>query len=180
MKIMLCMVFALAVTAGIVAVSGEEYSHRYSTFEISFSTLPGDIANVQWGDGGANNGTTNTTCSLITMELSSGESLFVIPHSPSTWEHRDISENNLESLWNHDADGNLYSVPTITRLGNGDYLVTGHMMRASMYITRTLRSFDFNHDGMIDFYVLWNANGKADTDIMNYLAANTNINLPEV
>ena len=177
MKIMLYMIFVLAVTVGIV--TGEEYSHRYGTFEISFATLPGDTANVQWGDGGANNGTTNMTSNLITMKLSTGESLFVIPHSPSTWDRRDISENNLERLWSHDADGDLYSVPTITRLGDGDYLVTGHMMFASRYITRTFRSFDFNHDGMIDFYVLWNANGKVDTDMMNYMAANTNVILPE-
>ena len=176
MKIMLCILFALAVTAGIVA--GDEYSHKYSTFEISFVTLPGDTANVLWGDGGANNGTLNMTSDLITVNLNTGESLFVIPHNLSTWEGRDTSENNLVRLWSHDADGNLYSVPTITRLGNGDYLVTGHMMRASTYITRTFRSFDFDHDGMIDFYVLWNEDGKADTDMMNYLAANTNVFLP--
>ncbi len=175
MKIMLLIILALAMAAG--AASGEEYSHKYAAYEISFDTMPRATANVQWGDSGANNGTDNVTIKLITIVLSSGESFFVLPHSLFTWQSRDISENNLEKLWHNDADGNLYSVPTITRLGNGDYLVTGHMVRASDYITRTMRSFDFDHDGRIDFYVHWNANGKADTDLMNYLAANTNVNL---
>ncbi len=178
MKNMLCILFVLAITAGIAASA--EYSHKYDTFKISFDTLPGDTANIQWGDSGADNTTANTTFHLITMYLSTGESLFVIPHNPSMWERRDTSENNLEKLWNHDADGTMYSVPTITRLGNGDYLVTGHMMRASEYITRTFRSFDFDKDGRIDFYVLWNGFGKVDTDRLNYLATNTNVVLLDI
>lgn len=174
---MICIAIALAMAAGIAA--GAEYSHKYATFEISFNTLPGDTANIQWGDSGIGNGTANWTMKLITMDLSSGERLFILPHNPSTWEKRDISDGNLEKLWNHDADGNLYSIPAITRLGNGDYLVTGHMMRASNYITRTMRTFDFDHDDRVDFYVLWNANGKANTDLLNYLAANTNVYLSD-
>ncbi len=178
MKIMLCIIFALAITAGIVA--GEEYSHKYSTFEISFSTPPTVTANVQWG-AGANNGTTNGTNNelgkLITVDLSTGDSLFILPHSPSTWESRDTSLDNIQKLWNHDADGNLYTNPSIYKLDNGDYVATGHMMRASKYITRSMRTFDFNHDDRIDFYVLWNENGKVDLDLMNSLATDTNVNL---
>lgn len=175
MKVMLYVIFALVMTAGIAA--SEEYSHKYSTFEISFITLPGDTASIQWGDNGAGNETANGTIKLITMELSRGESLFVIPHNPTTWQKKDISKENLVKLWNHDADGNMYSIPAITRLGSGDFLVTGHMMFASNYITRTMRTFDFDNDDRVDFYVLWNANGKADTDLMNYLAANTDVYL---
>ncbi|MFB3766518.1 MAG: hypothetical protein ACE14P_14900 [Methanotrichaceae archaeon] len=187
MKIMLGILFALAIIVGIAA--GAEYSHRYSTYEISFSTPPGVTADVQWGDeantgiNGTNNGTANETNSLvgklITVNLCTGDSLFILPHSLSTWEPRDTSRDSLQKLWNHDADGTLFTNPNIYRLDNGDYIATGHMMRAGKYITRTLRTYDFNYDDRTDFYVLWNANGKEDMDLMNSLATGTKIKVFE-
>ncbi len=178
MKIMLCVIIAFAINIGIVAC--EEYSHTYSTFQISFSTPPGVIANVQWGSGannGTNNGTINELGKLIAVDLNTGDKLFILPHSPSTCEQRDTSRDNLQKLWSHDADGNLYTEPSIYRLNNSDYVVIGHMMRAGEYITRSMRTFDFNHDDRIDFYALWNADGKVELDLMNSLASNTNVNL---
>jgi predicted Mrr-cat superfamily restriction endonuclease len=81
----------------------------------------------------------------------------------------------LEKLWATYADGDRYYTPTISKLDNGDFLVTGRMMAKDSMITRVMRTFDFNQDEKLDYIVVWNGNGKFDYDLLNYLASTTSV-----
>jgi hypothetical protein len=58
-----------------------------------------------------------------------------------------------KKLWATYADGNRYYAPTISRLDNGDFLITGRMMSRDSMFTRAMRTFDF--DGMKSSITLW-------------------------
>jgi hypothetical protein len=81
----------------------------------------------------------------------------------------------LEKLWATYADGDRYYTPTISKLDNGDFLVTGLMMAKDSMITRVMRTFDFDQDEKLDYIVVWNGNGKFDYDLLNYLASSTDV-----
>jgi hypothetical protein len=165
MKIMLCMI--LMVSSSIAIVAGEDYSHKYDTFEIGFSTPHQTVADVQWG--------TEKVGMKILVNLSTGERPFVFRHTLTTWDSKVPTNANLEKLWATYADGDRYYTPTISKLDNGDFLVTGRMMAKDSMITRVMRTFDFNQDEKLDYIVVWNGNGKFDYDLLNYLASSTNI-----
>jgi hypothetical protein len=165
MKLMLCMI--LMVAGLITIVAGEDYSHKYDTFEIGFSTPNQMSADVQWG--------TEKVGMKILVNLSTGERPFVFRHTLTTWDSKVPSNANLEKLWATYADGDRHYEPTISKLGNGDYLVTGRMMAMDGMITRAMRTFDFDQDEKLDYIVVWNGNGKFDYDLLNYLASTTNV-----
>ncbi len=167
MKLAIYLILMLASTAAIA--SGDEYSHRYDTFEIGFSTPPQIIADVQWN--------TETPGMKIMVDLSTGESVFAFRHIFSTWQSRDATRSNLEKLWTSYSSGNGHTTPTVSELNNGDFLVIGRMMDLRGMITRTMRTFDFNKDGRLDFIIIWNGNGSFDYELLNYLASTTKINL---
>jgi hypothetical protein len=165
MKIMLCMI--LMVSSSIAIVAGEDYSHKYDTFEIGFSTPHQTAADVQWG--------TEKVGMKILVNLSTGERPFVFRHTLTTWDSKVPTNANLEKLWATYADGDRYYTPTISKLDNGDFLVTGRMMAKDSMITRVMRTFDFNQDEKLDYIVVWNGNGKFDYDLLNYLASTTSV-----
>jgi hypothetical protein len=165
MKQMLCMI--LMVASAITIVAGEDYSHKYDTFEIGFSTPHQTAADVQWG--------TEKAGMKILVNLSTGERPFIFRHVLTTWDSRASTNANLEKLWATYADGDRYYTPTISKLDNGDLLVTGRMMARDSMITRVMRTFDFDQDEKLDYIVVWNGNGKFDYDLLNYLATTTNV-----
>jgi hypothetical protein len=165
MKLMLCMI--LMVASLITIVAGEDHSHKYDTFEIGFSTPNQISADVQWG--------TEKVGMKILVNLSTGERPFIFRHTLATWDSRASTNANLEKLWATYADGDRYYEPTISKLDNGDFLVTGRMMVMDSMITRAMRTFDFNQDEKLDYIVVWNGNGKFDYDLLNYLASTTNV-----
>jgi hypothetical protein len=159
----------LILIAGISIASGEAYSHKYDTFEISFST-PGQVpADVQWGS--------EKPGMIIRVNLDNGESPYITPHTLTTWESRASTKANLEKLWTSRASGNAYTIPTIKSLANGDFMVFGRMMIRTNKVTTTMRTFDLNGDDRIDYIVFWNGNGKFDYDLLNHLAANTIVSM---
>jgi len=165
MKLMFYMILMLASSIAIVA--GENYSHKYDTFEISFSTPRQMTADVQWG--------TEKAGMKILVNLSTGENPFIFRHILTTWNSRAATRANLENLWGSYASGNGHTTPTISKLDNGDFLVTGRMMVLNSMFTRAMRTFDFNGDGRLDYIVFWNGNGNFDYDLLNYLASTTNV-----
>ncbi len=167
MKLTLYLILMLASTTAIAA--GENYSHSYDTFEIGFSTPSQTTANVQWD--------TEKPGMKILVDLSTGESVFAFRHIFSTWDSRKSTNANLEKLWGSYATGNGHTTPVISKLGNGDFLVAGRMMVMNNKITRTMRTFDFNGDGRLDFIIFWNGNGNFNYDLLNYLASTTKVNL---
>lgn len=161
----LCAILALSAFIGVVA--GMDYSHKYDTFEISFSTPSGITAQVDWGKG--------DSFIPINIDLSTGDTLFPWPPSKiADYESHDTTNDNLAKIWSKDADNGQYSAPTITKLDNGDYIVTGRMIRMGSMITRVTRTF--NKDGKLDAYMQWNGQGKVDYDTMNHLATTTVVN----
>ncbi len=167
MKLTLYLILMLVSTTAIAA--GEEYSHTYDTFEMGFSTPPQITADVQWD--------TEKPGMMILVDLSTGESVFAFRHIFSTWQSRDATEANLEKLWTSYASGKGHTTPTISKLGNGDFLVAGRMIVMSSKFTRVMRTFDFNGDGRLDFIIFWNGNGNFNYDLLSYLASSTKINL---
>jgi hypothetical protein len=165
MKLLLCII--LMVAGLITIVAGEDYSHKYDTFEIGFSTPNQISADVQWG--------TEKVGMKILVNLSTGERPFIFRHTLATWDSRASTNANLEKLWATYADGDRYYEPTISKLDNGDFLVTGRMMVMDNMFTRVMRTFDFNQDEKLDYVVVWNGNGKFDYDLLNYLASTTNV-----
>jgi hypothetical protein len=124
---------------------GEDYSHKYDTFEIGFS-MPNQIsADVQWG--------TEKVGMKILVNLSTVERPFVFRHTLTTWDSRSSTNANLEKLWTTYADRDRYFAPTISRLDNGDFPVTGRMMTMDNIFTRAMRTFDFDQDEMLDYSV---------------------------
>ena len=167
MRLLLCGILILAASVSIAA--GDAYSHKYDTFEISFSTPNQMAADVQWGS--------ETPGMKIRVDLGNGEGPYITPHALTTWESRALTEANLEKLWRSRASGNAYTIPTIKGIANGDFLVFGRMMIRSNKITTTMRTFDLDGDGRIDYTVFWNGSGKFDYDLLNSLAASTKVNL---
>jgi len=165
MKLMFCMI--LMVASSILIVSGEDYRHKYDTFEIGFSTPNQISADVQWG--------TERVGMKILVNLSTGERPFLFRHTLATWDSRASTNANLERIWATYADGDRYYSPTISKLHNDDFLVTGRMMSRDSMITRAMRTFDFNQDEKLDYIVIWNGNGKFDYDLLNYLASTTKV-----
>jgi hypothetical protein len=100
MKPMLCII--LMVTGLIAIVAGEDYSHKYDTFEIGFSTLDLISADVHWG--------TEKVGMKILVNLSTGERLFVFRHTLTAWDSRASTNANLEKLWSTYADGHPLKV----------------------------------------------------------------------
>ena len=167
MRLLLYGILILAASISIAA--GNAYSHKYDTFEISFSTPNQMAADVQWGS--------ETPGMKIKVDLGNGESPYITPHALTTWESRALTEANLEKLWTSRASGNAYTIPTIKEVANGDFLVFGRMMIRSNKITTTMRTFSLDGDDRIDYIVFWNGNGKFDYDLLNSLAANTKVSL---
>jgi hypothetical protein len=165
MKLKLCMILTVASLIAIAAA--EDYRHKYDTFEIGFSTPNQISADVQWG--------TEKVGMKILVNLSTGERPFLFRHTLTTWDSRASSNANLEKLWATYADGDRYFAPKISRLDNGDFLVTGRMMVRDSMFTRAMRTFDFNQDEKLDYIVIWNGNGKFDYDLLNYLASTTKV-----
>lgn len=163
--LVLCAILALVAFNGIAA--GGDYSHKYGTFEISFSTPSGITAQVDWREG--------ESFVPIGIDLSTGDSLFPWPPLKiADYESNDATNDNLVKIWSKDADNGQYSAPTITKLDNSDYIVTGRMIRMGNMITRVTRTF--NKDGKLESYMQWNGQGKVDYDTMNYLATTTVVN----
>jgi hypothetical protein len=167
MKLTLYLILMLASTTAIAA--GEDYSHSYDTFEIGFSTPPLTTANVQWD--------TEKPGMKILVDLGTGKNVYAFRHILSTWDSRESTKANLEKLWGSYATGNGHTTPVISELANGDFLVAGRMMVMNSKITRTMRTFDFNGDGRLDYIIFWNGNGNFNYDLLNYLASTTKINL---
>lgn len=165
MRLLLYGILILAASISIAA--GDVYSHKYDTFEISFSTQA--PAEVLWGS--------ETPGMKIKVDLGNGESPYITPHALTTWESRASTKANLEKLWTSRASGNAYTIPTIKGTANGDFLVFGRMMIRSNKITTTMRTFDLDGNGRIDYTVFWSGSGKFDYDLLNSLAANTKVNL---
>jgi hypothetical protein len=157
----------LMVSGLIAIVAGEDYSHKYDTFEIGFSTPHQTAADIQWG--------TEKVGMKILVNLSTGERPFIFRHTLTTWDSKASTNANLEKLWATYADGDRYYTPTISKLDNGDFLVTGRMMVMDSMFTRAMRTFDFDKDEKLDYIVVWNGNGKFDYDLLNYLASTTNV-----
>lgn len=167
MKLLIYVMLMLIGAFGVVA--GDDYSHKYETFEIGFSTPLQVTADVQWD--------VEKAGMSIKMDLSTGEKLSVFPHIFSTWDSRAITKANLERIWSSYANGNGYSLPTISELSCGDFLVAGSMMDKDSKIKRTMRTFDFDEDGRLDYIVFWNGDWDIDPDLLNYLASTTTVDL---
>jgi len=167
MKLLL---FAALMLIGTLApAAGEEYAHEYDTFEISFSTPAATTADVLWG--------VEKPGMRIKVGLSTGDAPYAFPHRFSTWDPRAVSQHNLVKLWTIYASGNGHSEPVITKLANGDFLVAGRMMVRTEKITRTMRTFDFDSDGELDYIVFWNGYGNFNLDLLNHLASSTKVRL---
>lgn len=170
--LILCVILALTAYIGVVV--GTDYSHVYDNhgLEMSFSTPPGITAQIDWGKG--------DSALPIDITLSTGDVLFPWPpHNFYDFESRDSTKDNLVEIWSSDADNGQYSDPTVTELGNGDYIVSGRMIRMGSMITRVTRTFDFDKDGKLDSYIQWNGREKVNYDTMNYLASTTNVKFTE-
>jgi hypothetical protein len=170
--LLFCAILALATSIGIV--EGADYSHDYDTIgiAISFSTPPGITAEVDWGEG--------DSFSPIDITLSTGDALFPwLPRRFYDFESRDSNTENLEKIWSSDADHDQYSLQSITELDNGDYIISGRMIRMGSMITRITRTFDFDNDGKLDSYMQWNGRDKVDYNTMNHLASTTNVEFTE-
>jgi len=169
MKLLL---YGILIFAAVISIAaGDTYSHKYDTFEISFSTPYQTSADVQWGD--------EKPGMTIKVNLGDGVSPYITPHALTTWESRAATRSNLERLWTSRASGNAYTVPTIKKLANGDFLASGRMMIQADKITTTMRTFDFNGDDRIDYIVYWNGYGNFDYALLNSLATNTRVSLNE-
>jgi hypothetical protein len=167
MRLLLYGILILAASISIAA--GDFYSHKYDTFEVSFSTPNQMPVDVQWG--------TEKPGMIIKMDLSNGESPYMTPHTWTTWESRATTKANMERLWTSRASGNAYTIPTIKKLANGDFLVFGSMMVRFNKITRTMRTFDLDGDDRLDYIVFWSGNGNFDYDLLNLLATTTKVSL---
>ena len=67
----------LIVASAIAIVAGEDYSHRYDTFEIGFSTPHQTAADIQWG--------IEKVGMKILVNLSTGERPFVFRQDLSSF-----------------------------------------------------------------------------------------------
>jgi len=79
---------------------------------------------------------------------------------------RDSTTQNLIDIWRLDGDRNI--TPTIAELKNGDYVVSG--LDNGIDMLRTIRTFDFNHDGQLDCYLLFL--GYNSQDVYQYFLNN--------
>ena len=124
--------------------SAEYFSHSFDTFEFSISPPLGlgiSVKGVEWG---------SSSGWMVDVDLQNDENFFVWNSKFYDWETRDTSDQNLEEIWANDADSGQHSTPTITRIINGQYVVTGRMIRMDKMITRSVKLYDFDEDGLVD------------------------------
>jgi hypothetical protein len=166
MKLIWVMALAAMVFTSCTA-SAEYFTHSFDTFDFSISPPEGvNIKGVEWG---------LSSGSMVDVYLTNDESFFVWNSKVFDWEEREASDQNLEAIWASDADSGEHSTPKITHLGNGEYVVTGRMIRSSTMITRANKIYDFDRDGLVDWQTTWNINGKYDLDIIEKLAASSEV-----
>ena len=80
-----------------------------------------------------------------------------------------------KTIWAKDADSGQHSTPTITKISAGQYVVTGRMIRMDNMITRSVKLYDFDDDGLVDWKTTWNINGKYDLRNIEKLAASSDV-----
>ena len=142
-------------------------SNSFDTFSFSFTASSEvNTQDIQWGPSDG---------SMIWINQPGGENFFVWNTKFYDWESRDPTKEVLTKAWNQDADEGQASEPTITKLANGDYVVTGRMIRMSTMITRSLRTYDLDGDGKMDWKTTWNINGKYDLNTIENLATSSNV-----
>lgn len=149
------------------AASAEVFSHIYDTFKFSISPPPEiGIKNIDW---------LLSSGMLADVYLENGEQ-FNVWNTLFNGVTRDTSNQNLGDIWAQDAFvGSQHNTPTITRAGNGQYVITGRVISLGQMTTRSVKLYDFNQDGLIDWKTSWNINGKFDLDNIEKLAANSNV-----
>lgn len=142
------------------------YEHKIENIaDISFQTPSGVTATVDWSSG---------SFLPTNVDLSSGESFFVWTGDIYDWEAKENpTDDDLGTMLGSDADKKQYTVTSTKRVSAGNYIVTGRLMRMDEMLTRSIRTFDLDGNGIMDFKVTWNGKGKISYDLINFLAENS-------
>lgn len=166
MKLIWVMVLAAMVFTSCTA-SAEYFTHKFDTFEFSISPPLGvNINDVYWG---------SSSGMLVNVYIENDES-FSVWNSLFNGLTHDTSNQNLEEIWAEDAFvGSQHSTPKITDLGNGKYVITGRVISLGTMTTRSVKLYDFDEDGLIDWKTSWNIDGKYDLSNIEKLASSSNV-----
>ena len=149
-----CKMFILAILFATLIGLATAASNSFDTFSFSFTAPSGvNTQDIMWGPSDG---------SMICVNQPDREDFFVWNSKFYDWESRDPTEEVLTKAWSEDADDGQASEPTITKLDNGDYVITGRMIRIATMITRSLRTYDLDGDGKMDWKTTWNINCKYD------------------
>jgi len=153
---------------------GLEYSHNFNTFSMKLSTPQGISADIKWNsdpadkdDFDAGGSATLTGGQDMNLHAEFFVEKFVQDQSRSS------TTQNLIDLWQSTgADRSI--TPTVSKLKNGDYAVSG---LHNGDIVMTMRTFDFNHDGQLDCYFIFEGYRTEGVyqDLLNYIASSANV-----
>lgn len=175
------MIFTMAsISAGLI------YTHYFNTFTLKLSTPPGISADIGWASDPADKEDfydTTTGATLTDRQNLNVQVTFWMEKFASE-ESRASGAQNLMDLWRwHGADHSLPNkdqiTPTISKLKNGDYIVSGFyngVKSETVSQIVVVRTFDFNNDGLLDCYFVFVAGtigrmSDVEEYLVNYFAS---------
>lgn len=173
----------LLIIAAVPTSIGLEYSHYFNTFSMKVSTPPGISAKIDWSDDSTDptDSVSGGSAILTDGQDVSGAVDFGIERFVQV-ESRDSSPQNLVSIFEEnlvaqDPNDKSAVTPTVSKLKNGDYIVSGFMRGDSSSMVEIMRTFDFNHDGQVDCYFSFDGyrNEGVYKQLYTYLASSADV-----
>ena len=166
MKYIWIMALAMMVFISCTA-SATYFHHSFDTFEFSISPPLGvNVKDVQWG---------SSSGMLVYFYLENNEN-FEVWNTLFNGLTRDTSNQNLEDVWAEDAFvGSQHSTPTITKISDRQYVITGRVISLGTMTTRSVKLYDFDEDGLLDWKTSWNIDGKYNLSNIEKLASSSNV-----
>jgi hypothetical protein len=149
-SILALVLLPLLIIAAVPTSIGLEYNHYFNTFSMKVSTPPGISAKIDWSDDSADptDSVSGGSAILTDGQDVSGAVDFGIERFVRE-ESRDSSPQNLVAIFKENLVAQDPATPTVFKLKNGDYIVSGFWGEKMFEIMRT---FDFDHDGQVDCY----------------------------
>lgn len=173
----------LLIIAAVPTSIGLEYSHYFNTFSMKVFTPSGISAKIDWSDDSTDptDFVSGGSAILTDGRDVSGAVDFGIGRFVQD-ESREASPQNLiaefeDTIIGQDPNDKNAVTPIVSKLKNGDYIVSGFMHGDPSSMVEIMRTFDFDHDGQVDCYFSFDGyrNEGVYQHLYTYLASSAEV-----
>lgn len=158
-----------------------EYTGYFNTFNMKISTPSGVSADIKWeSDSGDENDSYSGggSAALTGQNVALASDFYMFKFDQD--QPRDSTTQNLIDLWQrYGEDDSIITkiTPTISKLKNGDYIVSGLYNNDPSRMVKIIRTFDFNQDGQLDCYFVFTGYRTEELNqyLLNYIASSAGV-----